>query len=105
MDATRIDAFKNLKILGPRKLKVGNIVRMSKAKHVFDKGYTPNWTTELFKFIMVNIPNPVTYTLQDSEATYNLNAFYEPELKKTSTPYAYLVKEVLQRKGNKVKVH
>ena len=30
------------------KFKVGDKVRISKYKGTFDKGYLPNWTTELF---------------------------------------------------------
>ena len=30
------------------KLKEGDKVRISKFKHVFEKGYMPNWTTEIF---------------------------------------------------------
>lgn len=31
---------------------VGDRVRISKAKKTFDKGYLPNWTTELFTVSM-----------------------------------------------------
>ncbi|CAB0027960.1 unnamed protein product [Trichogramma brassicae] len=31
-----------------RKFKIGDKVRVSKAKHLFEKGYEPNWTTEVF---------------------------------------------------------
>ena len=30
------------------KFKVGDAVRISKIKQIFEKGYTPNWSTELF---------------------------------------------------------
>ena len=30
------------------KFKAGDKVRVSKFKHVFEKGYTSNWTTEIF---------------------------------------------------------
>jgi hypothetical protein len=33
-------------------LKVGDRVRISKAKRTFEKGYLPNWTTELFTISM-----------------------------------------------------
>ncbi|RYA73623.1 hypothetical protein DD595_24885 [Enterobacter cloacae complex sp. 4DZ3-17B2] len=35
------------------KFKVCQQVRISKFKHIFEKGYTPNWTTEVFKIIKV----------------------------------------------------
>ena len=30
------------------KFKIGDIVRISKYKNIFAKGYTPNWSEELF---------------------------------------------------------
>jgi len=35
--------------------------RVSKYKTVFEKGYTPNWTIEVFKIVKVQRTNPVTY--------------------------------------------
>ena len=31
------------------KFKIGNIVRISKYKNVFAKGYVPNWSEEVFE--------------------------------------------------------
>ena len=31
-----------------RKFKVGDTVRISKYKNIFAKGYTPNWSEEIF---------------------------------------------------------
>lgn len=101
---TKLSVYKHLKISGPRKFKVGDIVRISKAKHVFEKGYTPNWTTELFKIVKIKITNPVTYLLEDLSKTPIAGSFYEQELAKASNPNVYLVEKVLQRRGNKVKV-
>ena len=33
----------------PPKFKVGDNVRISKKKAMFEKGYTPRWTEEIFK--------------------------------------------------------
>ena len=38
----------------PKKLKVDQAVRISRAKHVFEKGYVPNWTEEIFKIKAVH---------------------------------------------------
>lgn len=35
------------------KFKVGDVVRISKAKHIFEKGYTANWTTENYTITKV----------------------------------------------------
>ena len=46
--------------------KVGDLVRISKAKKTFEKGYLPNWTTELFTISKI-IPDryPYVYKIQD----------------------------------------
>jgi len=38
--------YSAIKIAGPAKFKVG--VRMNKYKTVFEKSYTPNWTTKIY---------------------------------------------------------
>ena len=50
----------------PPKFKVGDRVRISKYKMVFAKGYTPNWTNEIFTVAKVQSTTiPVTYLLKD----------------------------------------
>ncbi|KAJ8911911.1 hypothetical protein NQ315_012325 [Exocentrus adspersus] len=83
-------------ISGVQKFKVGDIVRISKNKHVFAKVYTPNWTTKLFK-----ITNPITCLLEDMRGQQIQGAFYAEELQKTTNPDVYLVEKVLRRKGKK----
>lgn len=53
--------YNNLKVCKIAKFKVGDHVRISKYKHIFEKGYTPNWTTEVFKIKTMNNTNPNTY--------------------------------------------
>lgn len=89
---------------GVQKFKVGDVVRISKAKHVFEKGYIPNWTTELFKIAKVQITNPITYLLEDMMGLPIKGAFYSDELQMTKNPDVYLVEKVLRRKGNNVYV-
>lgn len=80
----------------------GDVVRISKHKACFDKGYTPNWSTELFTIIAVQNTNPITYLLEDSKKNPIRGAFYSQELQRTKNPDVYLVEKVLKRKGNKV---
>lgn len=96
--------YKNMKMVGSAKYKVGDHVRISKIKGVFDKGYTPNWSTEIFTIEKVQITNPVTYKLKDAEGVPIEGGFYEQELQKTTHPDIYLVENILRRKGNKVYV-
>ena len=44
---TYIDSSEEINDKDP-KFKIGNIVRMSKYQSVFAKGYTPNWSEEVF---------------------------------------------------------
>lgn len=47
------------------KFKTNNQVGLSKYKHALRKGYTPNWTTEVFTITKVLNTNPVTYQPKD----------------------------------------
>lgn len=84
------------------KFNVGDSVRISKYKHVFKKGYTPNWSTEIFTIKKVNNTIPKTYHIEDQRKQAILGTFYEPELQKTYFPNVYLIERVLKRKGNKL---
>ena len=44
------------------RFKVGDRVRISKFKNIFAKGYTPNWSKEIF---IVNKINDNTYNIKD----------------------------------------
>ncbi|XP_008213805.1 uncharacterized protein LOC103317460 [Nasonia vitripennis] len=87
-----------------QKFKVGDKVRVSNAKQVFDKGYTLNWSTEIFTVSHVIPNNPVTYKLKDYRDEPIAGGFYEQELSKTKYPDVYLVEKVLKRRGNQVYV-
>lgn len=86
------------------KFKLGDFVRISKYKHVFSKGYTPNWTTEIFKIRRVQQTNPPTYLLVDLNGTDIQGSFYKEELQLVGDPKLYLVEEIIKEKGNKVLV-
>ena len=52
--------YSDMEPLSNSKFKVGDKVRISKYKRpVFDKGYTPNWTEELFKVDKIQYRNPI----------------------------------------------
>lgn len=84
--------------------KIDDCVRISKYKHDFDKGYTPNWSTELFKIKKINNTVPVTYHITDQRNQDILGSFYAQELQKSNYPDVYLIEKVLKRKGNKMYV-
>lgn len=84
------------------KFNIGDSVRISKYKGAFHKGYTPNWSTELFTVTKVNKSNPPTYHLEDKRKQTILGSFYEQELQKTKCPNIYLIEKVIKEKGNKL---
>lgn len=86
------------------KFKVGDYVRISKYKNVFDKGYLPNWTTEIFTVKKVQYTDPMTYLLADWEGNDIKGGFYAEELQLAKYPDVYLVEKILRRKNNKVYV-
>ncbi|XP_025997022.1 uncharacterized protein LOC113005530 [Solenopsis invicta] len=94
--------YSHVKIAGSAKFKVGDSVRVSKYKTVFEKGYMPNWTTKVFKIAKVQITNPVTYLLKDYKGKPVAGGFYEYELHRVTHPDVYLVEKVLRKRGDEV---
>ena len=66
------------------KFKVGDNVRISKHKNVFAKGYTPNWSEEVFVIKKVKNALPWTYVMSDLNGEEIGGTFYENELEKTN---------------------
>lgn len=99
-------AYNYLKTVDPKrsKFKLGDYVRISKHRSVFSKGYTTNWSNEIFKISSVKLTNPRTFILEDEGKREIKGGFYEQELQKAKHPDIYLVEKVLRRKGNKVLV-
>ena len=61
-DNTYINTDKEINYKDP-KFKVGDYVRISKYKNVFAKGYTPNWSEEVFVIKKVKNTVPWTYVI------------------------------------------
>ena len=66
------------------KFKVGDPIRISKCKSVFAKGYTPNWSEEVFVIKEVKNTVPRTYVISDFNGDEIIGTFYEKELQKTN---------------------
>ena len=64
------------------KFKVGDHVRVSKYKNLFAKGYTPNWSEEVFVFSKIKNTVPWTYFVNDLNSEKITGSFYEKELQK-----------------------
>ena len=65
------------------RFKVGDRVRISKFKNIFAKGYTPNWSTEIFIVDKISDTIPYTYNLKDLNDEEIIGSFYDKELQKT----------------------
>lgn len=88
-----------------QKFRVGDAVRVSKYKHVFEKGYTPNWTTEVFTIKRVQtFTNPTTYVLEDSNGDEVAGAVYAEDILAVKYPDIYLIEKIVKRRGNNVYV-
>ena len=58
-------------------------VWISRKKDTFEKGFTPNWTEEVFQVSLVKYTNPITYSLEDLKGEPVKGSFYEQELQAT----------------------
>ena len=101
IDRIRNTTYYKLKEKKPS-FKIGHVVRISKEKHIFEKGYTANWTAENFTIIKVRPTTPVTYKIKDYRDEVIDGNFYEEELKKCKYPNKYLIERVLKKKGEKL---
>ena len=88
---------------GKPKFSIGDKVRISKCKRrVFDKGYTPNWTEEVFMIVKVNLTKPVTYNVVDLLSEKVEGSFYEKELQKAKQQ-TFRIEKVVRRDNKKKK--
>ena len=79
------------------KFKVGDKVSISKYKRkVFDKGYTPNWTEEIFLINKIQSTNPIAHRIKDLNNEEIQGSFYEPELLKV-TQDIFRIDKVIRR--------
>jgi len=89
------------KDLKPRKykFKVGDAVRISKYKKVFEKGYKENWTEEIFTVSKRLARSPPVYRIKDSRDEPIIGTFYEEELQKVERPEEYIIDEIIDTRG------
>ena len=63
-----------------QKLNIGDRVRIYKYKTLFEKGYKPNWTKEVFIVNEVNSTNPLKYKIFHLKNEPIIGSFYTEEL-------------------------
>ena len=86
---------------GKPKFAIGDKVRISKYKRkVFDKGYTPNWTEEIFVIDKVNVTKPITYKIVDLMGEEIRGSFYEQELQKAKQQ-TFRIEKIIKRDNKK----
>jgi hypothetical protein len=95
-----------MKKVAPFTFRVGDRVRISKAKRTFKKGYLPNWTRETFVVVECRSTHPPVYVLRDEKGEVLEGTFYGEELQKvvTAAQKVYKIEEVLKtrKKGKNI---
>ena len=62
------------------KFQVGVHVRISRYKNIFAKGFTPNWSEEIFVIKEIKNTVPWTYVINDLNGEEISGTFHEKEL-------------------------
>ena len=97
---TYIESSKEINNKDP-KFKIGDIVRISKYKNIFAKGYVPNWSEEVFVIKKVKNTVPWTYVISDLKGEEIVGSFNEKKLQKTNQK-EFRFEKVIKRKGDKL---
>ena len=74
---SKVDTLK----YGKKLFKIDDLVRISKYKHAFEKGYTPNYTDEVFKIRKIYKGKPYLYSLEDRNGVQIKGRFYAEEMR------------------------
>ena len=83
------------------KFKVGDHERISKYKNIFAKGYTPNWSDEVFVIKEVKNIVPWTYVINDLNGEEIIGTFYQKEIQKTNQQ-EFRMEKVIKKKRDKL---
>ena len=91
---------------GKDQFAIGDKVRVSRIKGIFEKGYVHNWSEEIFTIDGVKHIEcePTTYTLEEYNGEKLKGCFYPEELQKTELGDIFSVEKVIERKGKKMLV-
>ena len=79
------------------KFKAADHVRISKYKNIFAKGYTSNWSEEVFAVSKIKNTFPWTYVISDLNGEEIVGTFYEKELQRTNQK-AFRIERIIKRK-------
>ena len=73
--------------ISPPKFKPGDLVRISKYKNIFKKGYEANFTKEIFRIVDVFFGDPIVYEVEDLDGEKIIGKFYQEELSSVGKRY------------------
>ena len=83
------------------KFKIGDPVRISLNKNIFEKSYETNWTEEIFVIYDIKYSNVPYYYLKDLNDEKLDGTFYEQELQKTNLTL-YVIEKIIKTKNDKL---
>lgn len=91
--AFKVPSTEGMKI----KFQIGDKVRISKTKGIFEKGYLPKWSDEVFVIAECKMRKPPVYVIKDQMGEIIDGIFYEPELQKIEKiDDVYVVEKIIK---------
>ena len=90
-------------ITNKKKFKIGDKVRVSLLKNTFEKGYTSNWSEQIYVIDDIKTSNVHYYYLKDLNGEKIDGTFYQEELLKTNIKDHdfYVIEKIIKKVGNK----
>ena len=85
----------------PGVFQVDDVVRVSKIKLTFQKGYEPKWTEELFVVTECVPRDPPVYRIQDLLGKPIQGTFYSHELHKLQLKEKYTIEKTVKKRTRK----
>ena len=85
------------------KFSIGDKVRVSLLKNTFEKGYTSNWSEQIYVIDDIKTSNVHYYYLKDLNGEKLDGMFYQQELLKTDMKEndLYIIEKIIKKVGNK----
>ena len=83
------------------KFRVGDNVTISKYKNIFAKGYTPNWSEEVFVVSKIQNIVPWIYLINDLNCEEIKGSICEKELQ-TTDQKEFRIEKMIKKKGDKL---
>ena len=80
---------------------LGDYVRSSRKKRIFEKEYAPTWTEEIFKVKGVHTTKPITYTIEDLLDEEIKGKVYKEQLQEVDLPVTFVVEKIHKRRTRK----